>query len=120
MSDYDDDVIAAYEAIKDASDGLTCDIVRGSTTYHNIPVVIMEFEWHERDGEIIEYQDKKVFVPSHGLAIIPSPELDVLVLKPSENAPLPVLPVDKPLRIVANKPTAPGNRALFHQLQVRA
>lgn len=116
MDLYADDALTAQEMIKEFADGLTCTVKReGGLTYVGIPCVITDFGFTDHAGRLIEEQDKRVYIAALDIPIVPNPEYDTISFSKGD-----VIKANEYFKIVGNRPTAPGNEAIMHDLQVRS
>jgi hypothetical protein len=72
-----------------------------------VKVVMAEFNPSEKDGQFIQFTDRKAILAAQGLAIVPDPEQDQLITS------------DETLRIVTVTKVSPGGDDVIYELQVR-
>ena len=70
----------ADRLIKNFGGGGDNALLRRGSTDRKCSVVILEFRNEERDGSLIQFGDKNVYVSAQGLKIPPDNELDTIVL----------------------------------------
>jgi hypothetical protein len=88
--------------------GMDATIVRRTGGIFQIRVVVSDYLPHQKDGEHIQWVDRKVIMAPNGI-IVPDPQIDRLVLANETQS----------LQIVNVVKVSPGGEDIVYELQVR-
>lgn len=91
-------------------------ILRDGKTKYPISILMLTYEEREIDGSLIRWTDQKFMIPALGLAIVPDPEKDRVVI--DDKRPEFAASVGN-YRIVTSKPFQPGGAVIYYDLQAR-
>ena len=104
MSQYTNIKLSAARLI--AKFGYAAIIRRVNDADYPVTIVMTEYLPRERDGQLIQQNDRKAIMAAQGLTIVPNPQTDQLI-------------VDQDMQIVTVTPTSPGGDAIIYELQIR-
>jgi hypothetical protein len=86
--------------------GMAAIIRRVNDNDYPVIVVMAEYLPREKDGQLIQWTDRKAILAAQGLTIVPNAQTDQLI-------------VDQDLQIVTVTKTSPGGDDIIYELQVR-
>jgi len=86
--------------------GMPAIIRRTDGTDFPVIVVVAEYLPREKDGQLIQWTDRKAIMAAHGLTFVPNAQTDQLIL-------------DQDLQIVTVTKTSPGGDDIIYELQIR-